>query len=36
MGVSGWGKSTAIALLERIYNLAGGKIMVDGVDVDNK
>lgn len=33
VGGSGSGKSTAIALLERFYDPAGGEIMVDGVDV---
>ncbi len=33
VGASGAGKSTVFALLQRFYDVAGGRITVDGVDV---
>jgi ABC-type multidrug transport system fused ATPase/permease subunit len=33
VGPSGAGKSTALALIERFYDVTGGRILVDGADV---
>jgi ATP-binding cassette, subfamily B, bacterial len=33
VGYSGAGKSTVLALLQRFYDVAGGRIMVDGQDI---
>jgi ATP-binding cassette subfamily B protein len=33
VGASGSGKTTLMALLQRLYPLAGGRILVDGVDI---
>eukprot|EP01090_Pellita_catalonica_P020643 TRINITY_DN747_c0_g1_i2.p1 TRINITY_DN747_c0_g1~~TRINITY_DN747_c0_g1_i2.p1 ORF type:complete len:624 (-),score=107.60 TRINITY_DN747_c0_g1_i2:30-1901(-) len=33
VGQSGSGKSTIVSLLERFYDVQGGKIMVDGIDI---
>ena len=35
VGQSGCGKSSIVALLERFYNIQGGKIEVDGQDLAN-
>jgi ATP-binding cassette, subfamily B (MDR/TAP), member 1 len=33
VGLSGCGKSTAVALIERFYNPLAGQILVDGIPV---
>ena len=33
VGASGSGKSTAIALLQRFYDVGHGQVMIDGVDI---
>jgi ATP-binding cassette subfamily B protein len=33
VGVSGAGKSTVLALLQRFYDVAGGRILIDGQDI---
>ena len=33
IGGSGSGKSTAIALLQRFYDVGHGQVMIDGVDI---
>ncbi|VDK49496.1 unnamed protein product, partial [Cylicostephanus goldi] len=35
VGSSGCGKSTIVQLLLRYYDPAGGKIMIDGIEIDN-
>jgi subfamily B ATP-binding cassette protein MsbA len=35
VGNSGGGKSTICALIPRLYELTGGKILIDGVDIKN-
>lgn len=34
VGHSGSGKSTVCSLLERFYNINEGKILIDGVDIN--
>lgn len=33
VGRSGSGKSTAVALFQRFYDVDGGQVLVDGVDI---
>ena len=33
VGASGCGKSTAVGLIERFYDVNGGNVLLDGVDV---
>ena len=35
LGDSGCGKSTATFLLERLYDVTGGEILIDGIDISN-
>ena len=35
LGESGCGKSTATLLLERLYDVTGGEILIDGIDIRN-
>jgi len=35
LGESGYGKSTATLLLERLYDVTGGEILIDGIDIRN-